>query len=156
MDSNPIPKWVDKIPAIMLTLNSMPHQPHEYSTSMIATGRENMLPSDQITGASPSEGKEDPSAYVSEIQERLREVHHRVAPTAAPACPNPYKPGNLIWVATSPLERTSKSSPKWIGPFQVLKAPNPYQVTYATGAGTRAYPSHKTSIAVPHYARAAR
>ena len=42
-DCNPIPKWVDKIPAIMLTLNSMPHQPHGYSASMIATGRETPL-----------------------------------------------------------------------------------------------------------------
>ena len=39
-EGNPIPKWVDKIPAVMLTLNSMPHQPHGYSTSMVATGRE--------------------------------------------------------------------------------------------------------------------
>ena len=30
-----VPHWVDKIPAIMLTLNSIPHQPQGYSTSMI-------------------------------------------------------------------------------------------------------------------------
>ena len=36
--------WVDKIPGIMLTLDSMPHEPHGYSASMIDTGRETTLP----------------------------------------------------------------------------------------------------------------
>ena len=27
-NGTPAPHWVDKIPAIMLTLNSKPHQPH--------------------------------------------------------------------------------------------------------------------------------
>ena len=74
-DASPLPKWVGKIPAIMLTLNSMPHQLHGYSTSMIVTGQETTLPPDLITGANPSEGEEDPSVYVSRIQERLREIH---------------------------------------------------------------------------------
>ena len=43
LEDTPAPCWVDKIPAIMLTLKSMPHQPHGYSASMIATGQENTL-----------------------------------------------------------------------------------------------------------------
>ena len=54
----------------------------------------------------------------------------------APAHLNPYEPGNLIWVTTPPLERTSKLSLKWIGHYWVVKVPNHYQVVYATGAGT--------------------
>ena len=37
-DDTLAPHWVNKIPTIMLTINSMPHQPHGYSSSMIATG----------------------------------------------------------------------------------------------------------------------
>ena len=32
--------WVDKVPVIMLTLNAMPHEPHGFLASMIATGCE--------------------------------------------------------------------------------------------------------------------
>ena len=35
-EKTPVPRRVNKITAIMLTLNSMPRQPHGYSTSMIA------------------------------------------------------------------------------------------------------------------------
>ena len=42
-DGTPAPHRVNKILALMLTLNFMPHQPHWYSTSMIATGQENTL-----------------------------------------------------------------------------------------------------------------
>ena len=38
--------WVEKVPGIMLTLNAMPHEPHGFSASMIATGREPTLPPD--------------------------------------------------------------------------------------------------------------
>ena len=91
LEGNPVAQWFDKILAIMLTLNSMSHHPHGYSASMIATGRENTLPLDLITGTNPSEGEEDPTAYVSGILKKLREVHQRVAPTVAPTRLNSYK-----------------------------------------------------------------
>ena len=74
---------------------------------MIATGRENTFPPNVVTRAHPSNGHEDLSTYVSEIIDRLREVHQRVALTAALARPNPYQQGSLIWVSTPTLERTS-------------------------------------------------
>ena len=74
-DGTPAHQWVDKIPTIMLTLNSMPHQPYEYSASMIATGWENTLPPGLVVGAQPLEGKGTPSAYVSGILKWLRDVH---------------------------------------------------------------------------------
>ena len=132
--SNPIPKWVTKF-QLSLKLNSMPLQSHGYSSSMVTTGQETTLPPDLVMGANPVETEEDPFAYVSKIQEKLREVHRRVTPTVAPTRPNPYEPGNLIWVAILPLERNSKISPKWIGSCLVLKVPNPYQVVYGTGTG---------------------
>ena len=40
----PSRRWVDEIPGIMLALNAMVHEPHGFSASMIATGREPTLP----------------------------------------------------------------------------------------------------------------
>ena len=73
--------------------------------------------------------------YVSGVIEKLREVRQRMSPTEAPDRPNPYQLGNLIWISTPPLERTSKLSPKWMGPFGGVKVPNLYQVTYTLGTG---------------------
>ena len=42
----PSRKWVTEIPGIMLMLNAMVHEPHGFSASMIATGREPTLPPD--------------------------------------------------------------------------------------------------------------
>ena len=38
--------WVEKVPGIMLALNAMSHEPHGFSASMVATGRELTLPPD--------------------------------------------------------------------------------------------------------------
>ena len=43
--------WVEKVPGLMLTLNAMVHEPHGFSASMVATGREPTLP--QISRAMP-------------------------------------------------------------------------------------------------------
>ena len=97
-DNTPAPHWVDRIPAIMLTVNSMPHQPHGYSASMIATGHENALPHNLVTEAQFSEGKDALSAYVSAILERLWDVLQQVARAKEPTQPNPYRPRDLIWI----------------------------------------------------------
>ena len=72
---------------------------------------------------------------MSGIQERLKEIHRRVIPMVAPTRPNPYEPGNLIWVSTPPLERAAKLFPEWIGLFRVLRVSNPHHVVYASSAG---------------------
>ena len=51
--------WVDKVPGIMLTLNAMPHEPHGFSASMIATGREQTLPQDLHLDTNPSLSTEE-------------------------------------------------------------------------------------------------
>ena len=44
LDGVPSRTWVDKIPGIMRALNAMAHEPHGFSDSMVATGREPTLP----------------------------------------------------------------------------------------------------------------
>ena len=61
--------WVEKVPGIMLTLNAMPHEPHGFSSSMIATGHEPTLPPVLISDASPSPAAEDTPGYVETIQQ---------------------------------------------------------------------------------------
>ena len=60
--------WVDKVPGIMLTFNAMPHEPHGFSASMVATGREPVLPPDLVSNTSPSLASEDAPEYVEIIQ----------------------------------------------------------------------------------------
>ena len=122
--------WVDKIPGIMLTLNSMPHEPRGFSASMVATGSEPALPPDLISDTSPSPASEDAPGYVETIQQRLQLTHQQmITPPTAPSS-NPYHDGSLIYVLTTPPERTSKLAPMWKGPFRVCRIPNEYQVAY--------------------------
>ena len=61
-------EWVKLLPAIMLTLNSMPHGEHNFSASMVATGRENLLPPDLATSPSPSPLPDNPASYVDPLR----------------------------------------------------------------------------------------
>ena len=51
-----------------------------------------------------------------------------------PASANPHQEGSLIFVMTTPPERANKLTPRWKGPFQVKRVPNPYQVVYEDGS----------------------
>ena len=125
--------WVKKVSGIMLTLNAMPHDPHGFSASMIATGREPPLPPDLISDVSPAPAAEDPPGYVETIQQRLQLTHQQmVTPPTAPTA-NPYQVGSLIFALTIPPERPSKLAPRWKGPYHVCRIPNGYQVVYEDG-----------------------
>ena len=125
--------WVDKVPGIMLTLNVMPHEPHGFSASMIATGREPTLPPDLTSDASPSPAAKGLAAYIETIQQRLQLTHQQMAtPPTAPTA-NPYQIGSLIFALTTPPERTSKLAPRWKGPYCACRIPNEYQVVYEDG-----------------------
>ena len=126
----PSRKWVVEIPGIMLALNAMVHEPHGFSASMIATGREPSLPPDLESEACASPSTEDPVAYVDMVRQRLALTHQQMTPTPAPEASNPYHEGDLIFVMTTPPERTSKLAPRWKGPFVIKRVPNAYQVTY--------------------------
>ena len=56
-----------------------------------------------------------------------------MTPPPAPVATNPYHEDDLIFVMTTPPERTSKLSLRWKGPFLVKRVPNAYQVTYEDG-----------------------
>ena len=53
-----------------------------------------------------------------------------MTPPPAPVAINPYHESSLIFVMTTPPERSSKLAPRWKGPFFVKRVPNAYQVTY--------------------------
>ena len=128
---------MDKIPGIMLALNAMAHEPHGFSASMIATGREPTLPPDLESNACASPSLDDPAAYVEALKQRLSLTHQQMAPPPAPAATNPYSEGSLIFVFTTPLERVNKLAPRRKGPFVVKRVPNPYQVVYEDGSAWR-------------------
>ena len=125
--------WVDKVPGIMLTLNAMPHEPHGFSVSMIATGREATLPPDVHLDAHASPAVDDPSDYVEAITQRLQLTHQQMTSPSPPSVANPYQVGSLIYAMTTPLEHASKLSPCWKGPYCVCQIPNEYQLVYEDG-----------------------
>ena len=114
----------------MLTLNTMPHEPHGFSASMIAMGREPALPPDLTSNVSPSPASEDASGYVETIQQQLQLTHQQMAASPAAPASNPYHVGSLIYELATPPERTSKLALRWKGPYHVCRIPNEYQVTY--------------------------
>ena len=125
--------WVDKVPGIMLTLNTMPHEPHGFSASMIAMDREPMLPPDLTSDASPSPAAEDPAEYVETIRQRLQLTHQQMAAPPTTPTTNPYQISSLIFALTTLPERTSKLALRWKGPYRVCRIPNEYQVVYEDG-----------------------
>ena len=133
LDGSSSKAWVDKVPGIMLTLNAMPHEPHGFSASMIATGREPTLPPDDHLDAHPSPSVDDPSKYVEAITQRLQLTHQQMASPSPPPVANPYQVGSLIYALTTPPERASKLLPRWKGPYRVCRIPNDYQVFYKDG-----------------------
>ena len=74
----------------MLALNAMVHEPHGFSASMIATGREPSLPPDLEGDACASPSTEDPVAYVDMVRQRLALTHQQMTPPPAPVASNPY------------------------------------------------------------------
>ena len=91
--------WVDKVPGIMLTLNAMSHEPHGFSVSMIATGREPTLPPDVHLDTHPSPSVDNPSDYVEAIKQRLQLTHQQVtSPPPPPPVANPYHVGIMAIV----------------------------------------------------------
>ena len=112
LDGAPSRTWVDKIPGIMLALNAMAHEPHGFSASMIATGREPTLPPDLESNACASPSLDDPASYVEAVKKWLSLTHQQMVPPLAPATTNPYQEGSLIFVLTTPPERANKLAPR--------------------------------------------
>ena len=122
--------WVGKVLGIMLSLNAMPHEPHGFSASMVATGRELTLPPNVQQDLHASPAIDDPSEYVEAITQRLQLTHQQMASPSPPSVTNPYQEVSLIFAMTTPPERASKLSPRWKVPFRVCRIPNDYQIVY--------------------------
>ena len=120
----------EKVPGIMLALNAMVHEPHGFSVSMVATGREPTLPPDLQNGAFAFPSLDDPADYVEVLRQRLSMTHQQMTAPLPPASANLYQEVSLIFVMTTPPERANKLTPRWKGPFRVKRVPNPYQVVY--------------------------
>ena len=73
---------------------------------------------------------EDTPEFVETIRQWLQLTHQQMAAPPVALSPNPYQEGSLVYVLTTPPERTSKLAPRWKGPFRVCRIPNDYQVTY--------------------------
>ena len=61
------------------------------------------------------------------------EIRRAVAPFnkhQVKAKENPFKVGELVIIFQQPMERDHKLSPKWRGPFPIVKIENPFQVCY--------------------------
>ena len=118
----------------MLTLNAMVHEPHGFSASMVATGREPTLPTDLQNDTCASPSLVDPTDYVEVLKQHLSLTHQQITAPPPPASANPHQEGSFIFVMTTPPECANKLTPRWKGPFQVKRVPNPYQVVYEDGS----------------------
>ena len=96
----------------------------------MGTGHES--PVDLVHGE-PAKGSRDTGGYVKELQQRLQEIRQTVAPfnrQQEKKKENPFKVGELVLIFQQPMERDHKLSPKWRGPFPIIKIENPFQVCY--------------------------
>ena len=73
------------------------------------------------------------AGYAKDLGKELREIRKRVAPfnpaTKRPTA-NPFKEGDLFLIYQQQMEKTHKLSPRWQGPFSIVKIPNSFQVIY--------------------------
>ena len=118
----------------MLALNMMTHEPHGFSASMIATGREPTLPLDIQHDAHASPSIDSPADYVEVLRQLLTMTRQQMTTPPPPSSANLYQEGSLIFVMTTPPEHANKLTPRWKGPFRVKRVPNPYQVVYEDGS----------------------
>ena len=105
---------------------------HGFTASQILWGQSMNLPVDLVHGE-PARGSRDTGGYVKELQQRLQEIRRTVAPfnrQQEKAKENPFKVGELVLIFQQQMERDHKLSPKWRGPFPIIKIENPFQVCY--------------------------
>ena len=124
--------WVGLLPGVMLTFNEMTQDQHGFTASQILWGQGMNLPID-LTHGRPAEGMQDAGGYVRDLQKSLKEIRWSVAPfdkQQEEKKENPFKVGELILIFQQPMKRDHKLSPKWRGPFPVVRIENPFQVHY--------------------------
>ena len=124
--------WVDLLPGVMLTFNEMTQDQHGFTASQILL-EQGMNLSVDLTHGRPAEGKPNTGGYVRDLRKRLNDIRRSVAPSnkrREEKRENPFKVGELILIFQQPMEREHKLSPKWRGPFPIVRIENPFQVQY--------------------------
>ena len=112
LESGSSKAWVEKVPGLMLALNAMPHEPHGFSASMIATGHEPTLPPDLQHDACASPSVGEPTTYAEVLKQSLKLTHQQVATPPPSTTTNPFQEGSLIFAMTTPPERSNKLTPR--------------------------------------------
>ena len=90
------------------------------------------IPVDLIHGE-PAKGSRDTGGYVKDLQKHLWEIMRTVTPCKKQqekTKESPFKVGELVLIFQQRMERDHKLSPKWRGPFPIVKIENPFQVCY--------------------------
>ena len=116
----------------MLTFNEMTQDQHGLTASQILWGQGMNLPID-LTHGRPAEGMQDARGYVRDLQKSSKEIRWSVAPfnkQREEKKGNPFKVRELILIFQQPMERDHKLSPKWRGPFPVVRIENHFKVHY--------------------------
>ena len=118
--------WVDLIPGVMLTFNEMTQDQHGFTASQIlgGGGGEYESPHRFDSWEVGRGGTGCGWGLVKDLQKRLREVRSSVAPynrQQEREKENPFRVGELILIFQQPMERDPKLSPKWRGPFLIVK-----------------------------------
>ena len=117
--------WVEKVSGIMLAFNAMVHEPHGFSASMVATGREPTLPPDLQNDACASPSLDDPADYVEVLRQCLSMTHQQMTTLLPPASANPYQEGSLIFVMTTPPRAHQQVDSSVERPLSSEKSPQP-------------------------------
>ena len=127
--------WVNVLPGVILTYNEMEQGQHGYSASQVMWEQGMNLPTGLLHGTT-SVGEHDKHRFVQNLGREFREIREKVGPfnrSKEKVDKNPFKEGDLALVNQQPMERTHKLSPRWRGPYEVTKVPNPFQVQYQDG-----------------------
>ena len=124
--------WVDVLPGVMLVFNEIEQENHGYTAFQVMWGKNVNLPADLIHSPD-NDGKSDLRGYAKSLERELKKIRKKVAPfNRAYERPqsNPFKSGDLILIYQQQMEKSHKLSPRWRGPFPVIKTPNSFQVVY--------------------------
>lgn len=128
-------EWDDHLRKVEFAYNTTVHSSTKYTPFFLVHGRAARLPADLLLGDPPRAANATPgtpSDYASSVLQRLCTAIHSVAHNIEVAGAQQkyyydrrmkhtaYEPGDLVWVDLPALAR-QKLSPKWSGPFRVLR-----------------------------------
>ena len=143
--------WCEQVPIVMAAYRASRHEATGYSPNYLMFGREVNMPIDIVSGV-PKEFKDaynSPNEYVSNLQNRMREVYEKTRTTLQTAAErnkkyydvgvksNSYNIGEwvLYYLPKATIGRSVKFEKLFSGPFLVVKKYN--EVTYGIQASKK-------------------